>query len=188
MIEQIKKHVLTPENLMELVDITNRELDSNMQSYQAELDSISQAVSNTNQRLGRLYDAIETGKIGLDDLVDRIRELRQQQERLQVRRIEVETQMSDRQVELVDLNTMTGYITEMQEVLREGTLTERRAFIRSFVQEIKVTGNEVLMTYSPPIPPDKLALSGDTVPRIVHHGGRYCTIRGTFKLVFTIQD
>ena len=160
------------ENLMELVDITNQELDSNMQSYQAELDSISRAVSDTNQCLGRLYDAIETGKIGLDDLVDRIRELRQQQEHLQARRIDIETQMSDKKVELVDLNLMTDYVTEMQEILRNSSLTERRAFIRSFVQEIKVTGNEVLMTYSPPIPPDKLALSGDTVPRIVHHGGR----------------
>ncbi len=128
--------------------------------------------SGKNQCLGRLYDAIETGKIGLDDLVDRIRELRQQQERLQVRRIEVETQMSDRQVELVDLNTMTGYITEMQEVLREGTLIERRAFIRSFIQEIKVKGNEALMTYSPPIPPEMIALNGDAVPRIVQRGGR----------------
>ena len=89
-----------------------------------------------------------------------------------MRSIEVETQMSDKQVELVDLNTMTGYITEMQEVLREGTLIERRAFIRSFVQEIKVKGNEALMTYSPPIPPEMIALNGDAVPRIVHHGGR----------------
>jgi recombinational DNA repair ATPase RecF len=100
--------------------------------------------------------------------VDRIKELRQQQEQLQARRIEIETQMSDKKVDLVDLNTMTGYITEMQEVLSEGTLTERRAFIRSFVQEIKVKGNEALMTYSPPIPPERVALSGDTV----HRGGR----------------
>jgi len=92
-------------------------------------------------------------------------------EQLQARRIEIETQMSDKKVDLVDLNTMTGYITEMHEVLSEGTLTERRAFIRSFVQEIKVIGNEALMTYSPPIPPERVALSGDTVPRIVHRGG-----------------
>ena len=172
MIDQIKKHVLTPENLKELVEIANQELDSKMQFYQAELDSISRAINDTNQRLERLYDAIETGKIDLDDLVDRIRELRHQQEQLHARRIEIESQLSDRKVELIDLDTMTGYINEMQEILANSSLTERRAFIRSFVQEIKVTGNEVLMTYSPPIPPEKLALSGDMVPRIVHHGGR----------------
>ena len=89
-----------------------------------------------------------------------------------MRRIEVETQMSDRKVELIDLKTMTGYINEMHEILSNSSLTERRAFIRSFVQEIKVTGNEVLLTYSPPIPPETLALTRDTVLRIVHHGGR----------------
>jgi site-specific DNA recombinase len=171
-IDQIKKHILTPENLKELVEIVNRELDSNMSSYQAELDSISRAINDTNQRLERLYDAIETGKIGLDELTDRIRELRRRQDQLQVRRIEIETQMSDRKVELIDLKTMTGYINEMQEILSNSSLTERRAFIRSFVQEIKVTGNEVLLTYSPPIPPETLALTRDTVLRIVHHGGR----------------
>lgn len=82
-------------------------------------------------------------------------------------------QMSDRKVEPIDLETMTDYITEMQEVLKEGTLTERRAFIRSFVKEIKVVGNQSVLSYSLPIPPDKLSISGDMVPRIVHHGGRY---------------
>ena len=171
-IEQIKLRVLTPENLMELVNIANQELDSSMQSNQAELDSLSRAANDTNQRLGRLYDAIETGKIGLEDLSDRIRELRGQQDQLQARRMEIEALMSDRQVESIDLATMTGYITELQEILGQSTLTERRAFIRSFVQEIRVTGNEAVMTYSSPIPSDNVTVDGDSVPRIVQRGGQ----------------
>lgn len=50
--------------------------------------------------LERLYDAIETGKLDLDDVVIRIRELRSRQDQLQARRIEIESQMSDRKVEL----------------------------------------------------------------------------------------
>lgn len=171
-IEQIKLRVLTTENLMELVNIANQELDSSMQSNQAELDSLSRAADDTNQRLGRLYDAIETGKIGLEDLSDRIRELRGQQDLLQARRMEIEALMSDRQVESIDLATMTGYITELQEILGQGTLTERRAFIRSFVQEVRVTGNEAVMTYSSPISSDNVTVDGDPVPRIVQRGGR----------------
>ena len=171
-IDQIKKHVLTPENLTQLVKIVNRELDSNMQSYEAELDVISRAVNDTNKRLGRLYDAIETGKISLEDLVGRIRELRQQLEQLQAKKMEVEINMSDKRVELVDLDTVTAYVSEMQEILNESSLTERRAFVRSFVNKIQVTGNEALMTYSLPIPPDNVTLSKGLVPRIVHHGGR----------------
>ncbi|MCJ7604518.1 MAG: recombinase family protein [Dehalococcoidales bacterium] len=171
-IDQIKKHVLTPENLKELVEITNRELDSNMGTLQADLDTISHSMDDTNQRLGRLYDAIETGKIGLDDLADRIRDLRSQQGQLTARRLEIEAQMADRKVELVDLNMMNEYIRDMQEVLMAGSLAERRAFIRSFVQEIKVTGDEALLTYFPPIPPEMVEVEKETVPRTVHRGGQ----------------
>ena len=68
---------------------------------------------------------------------------------------------------------MTEYITDMQEILREGTPTERRAFIRSFIKEVKVKGNQAVLSYLTPIPPDKVAVSETRVPRIVQRGGRY---------------
>jgi hypothetical protein len=55
-----------------------------------------------------LYEAIETGKIGLDDLAVRIRELRNQQEKLQARRIVIEAQLSDRKVKLADMASLSG--------------------------------------------------------------------------------
>ena len=74
--------------------------------------------------------------------------------------------MADRTVELVDLNLMNDYIGEMQEVLQASALTERRAFIRSFIQEIKVSGNEAVLTYLPTIAPEMVELDGGKVPRI----------------------
>lgn len=171
-IEQIKKRVLTKENLKELVDLTNQALDSEMESHNNELDAISRAIDDTNRRLERLYDAIETGKLDLDDLALRIKELRQRQEQLQTQRIEIENRMSDRRVELVNLETMTEYIVDMQAVLREGTLVERKAFIRSFVKDIRVSGNEAVLTYSVPELPEKVSLEEVGVPRTVQRGGR----------------
>ena len=60
--------------------------------------------------------------------------------------MEVEINMSDRRVELVDLDAITAYVSEMQGILKESILTEKRAFARSFIKEIQVTGNEALMT------------------------------------------
>jgi hypothetical protein len=84
--------------------------------------------------------------------------------------------MSDRRVELVDLDTVTAYVSEMQEILNESSLTERRAFVRSFINKIQVKGNEALMTYSLPIPPDNVTLNTEPVPRIIHHGGPWGTV------------
>ncbi len=113
------------------------------------------------------------GQIDLDDLTLRIKELRQRQEQLQTQRIEIENRMSDRRVELVNLETMTEYIVDMQAVLREGTLVERKAFIRSFVKDIRVSGDDVVLIYSVPELPEKVSLEEIGVPRIVQRGGRY---------------
>jgi site-specific DNA recombinase len=40
---------------------------------------------------------------------------------------------------------------DLRNVLDTSSLTERKAFIRSFVEEIRISGNDVLMTYSLPI-------------------------------------
>lgn len=70
----------------------------------------------------RVHDAVETGKLDLDDIVIRIRELRSRQDQLQARRIELENNMSDRKVELVDIETITSYVGDLHELLKEGSL------------------------------------------------------------------
>ena len=171
-IEMIKRRILTKENLANLVHLVNEEMDSTMKSHQDELDLLSQAINDVNHRLERLYDAIETGMLKLDELVPRIRELRSRQEQLQLRRIEIENQMSDRKVELADLGTIYGYVDDLQGLLKEGSLTERRAFIRSFVKEVRVTGDEAVLNYSMPVIPDKAAIGKEGVLPTVQYGGR----------------
>jgi hypothetical protein len=172
-IKQIKERILTRENLINLVRMVNEEIDSAMQSYQNELELISDTITDINNRLERLYDAIETGKLNLDDVVIRIRELRQRQGQLQAKRIGIESQMSDRKVELAALSTVSCYVDDLHDLLKEGTLAERRAFIRSFVKEVRVTGNEAILSYSMPILPEKVAIEKDGVLPTVQHGGRY---------------
>ena len=162
-IEQINRRILTRDNLINLVRMVNEEMDSTVNSCQDELNIISDATADVNHRLERLYDAIETGKLNLDDLVVRIRELRSRQDQFQARRIVIESQMSDRKVELTDLENITGYVDDLHELLKEGSLAERRTFIRSFVKEVRVTGNEAVLSYSMPILPEKVTIEKDGV-------------------------
>jgi len=80
--------------------------------------------------------------------------------------------MSDRRVELVNLETMTEYIADTQAVLREGTLVERKAFIRSFVKDIRVRGDQAMITYSIPAVPENVSLREVGVLATVQYGGR----------------
>ena len=61
--------------------------------------------------------------------------------------------MPVRQAELASLETVTSYVDDLRTLLNESSLAERKSFIRSFVKEVRVTGNEVLLTYTIPLPP-----------------------------------
>jgi len=116
-IDRIKGHILTEEHLTKLVYLVNEQMDSASREYQEELKLLSREEDSISARLDKLHDAVETGKIDLDDLTPRIRELRSRQERLLARRSELEIAMSDRKVELADLKTVKGYVNDLRDTL-----------------------------------------------------------------------
>ena len=174
-IDQINKLILSKDHLINLVQMVNEEVDSTMNAYRDELNIITDTLEDVNHRLEHLYDAIETGKVNLDDIVVRIRELRSRQDQLQARRIEIESQMSDRKVGLADLENITECVDDLRALLTEGSSAERRTFIRGFVKEVKVTGNEVVMSYTMPILPDNMTMDEEGVLHTVQYGGQYWT-------------
>ena len=98
--------------------------------------------------LERLYDAIETGKLNLDDVVTRIRELRSRQDQLQARRMEIEGQMSDRKVELADLESITDCVEDLRELIaairavREGESVLHPAIARKVLSRFAPASNK----------------------------------------------
>ena len=81
--------------------------------------------------------------------------------------------------ELEDVKTISAYAKDMRDFLNESELTERRAFIESFVKEIVIMLGDALMRYTVPTPDDslipgratqKVALNG-SVLSTVHDGG-----------------
>ena len=174
-IDKIKEHILTNENLVRVVKLVNEEMDSAFQSYRDELNAISDDIINISHRLERLYDAIETGTIELSDLAPRIHNLRERQERLQARRVEIERFLSDRRVELASPAMMHRYVSDLRNLLNNSSLPERKAFIRSFVREVEVAGDGVLLTYAMPLAPGGTSTEKVGFLSTVQNGGRYWT-------------
>jgi hypothetical protein len=83
--------------------------------------------------------------------------------------------MSDRKVELADLGMVKDYVSDLRHTLDESPLSERRAFIRSFVENIIVTKKEVQLNYTVPLLPKGLTEERVGVLPIVHYSGRYWT-------------
>ncbi len=170
-VNKIKEHILTEENLQELVRLVNEDMDSAVVHFREELDSVLNEITGLNNRLEKLYDALETGKIGLDDLAPRIQQLKNRQGQIQSRKWELEALLSDRRVELADVETVARCVDDLRSLLEESSLTERKAFIKSFVREVKVTGDEVLLTYTMPLPPQGTSEEKMGVLSSVHSSG-----------------
>ncbi len=171
-IGKLKEHVLNYENLKELVQLVNDEMDSLTEDYTERMNTISAEIDNVNQRLERLYDALETGSLKLADLAPRIQRLRQHLEQLNTTRLELEGLLSDRKVELADKETVKKCVDDLRNMLEESSITERKSFIKSFVREVRVTASEVTVSYSPPLLSGMMSKETWSVPSIVHDGGR----------------
>ena len=106
------------------------------------------------RRLDRLWYAVETTELDIDDIAPRIREHRERQERLEIAAEEVRTLLSDRRHILDDVETITALAQDMSRFLMESPITESRAFIRSFVKEIAVNPGRATIRYTIPMPKD----------------------------------
>jgi site-specific DNA recombinase len=144
---------------------------------------IEKDLIDSGTRLQRVY---ETGKLNMDDIVLRIRDLRQRQEQLQARRIEIENQMSDKKVELADLETISSYVDDLHWLLNNGVLTKRKAFIKSLIKEVRIIGNEAVLTYTMPILPEKIAIEEEGVLPTVQYGGPLWTRTTDPSLIRTV--
>ena len=94
---------------------------------------------------------METTDLDIEDFKPRIRDHRERQEKLEASAAEARAMLSDRRGVLDDVETITAYAQDMSVFLNESELTERRAFIQSFVKETVVMPGDALLRYTIPI-------------------------------------
>lgn len=98
----------------------------------------------------------------------------------------MEHQLSDRRVELADAETVARCVSDLRNLLSESSLAEKKSFVRSFIKEVKVTGDEVLLTYTIPMLPRGVTEEKLPVLSIVHYGGPFWTRTRDPSLIRTV--
>ena len=176
-IDQIRENILTESNIRELV---NEELDSVIREQQEKVEAIDEELNEIRRRLDRLWAAVETTDLEINDILPRIREHKERQEKLEIAADEARSILSMRMAGLGDEETIAAYVKEMSDFLMESELTETKAFIRSFVKEIGVVPGKAVIRYSIPMPEDspirgrdvqEIALNAPVLSTVTH-GGR----------------
>ena len=178
-VNRIRSNILTEDCIHALVKVVESEMGGVTREQRKRLETIDSELTDVRQRLGKLYNLVETTDMEVDDFKPRIRELRERQDRLECSAEEARAALAQRRKVLDDVNAVAAYAKEMKDFLDESELTERRAFIETFVKEILVVPGDALMRYTVPMPDDSMAPGKatekvalpDAVLSTVHDGG-----------------
>ena len=146
--------------------VVDEQMDGVAREQRKRLEAIEDELEDVKRKLGRIWHFVETTDINMADASDRIKEHRERQERLEDAAADARAILSQRRAVLDDVNTIAAYAQDMSEFLKESELTERRAFIETFVKEIVVMPGDALLRYTIPI--------SQSTPKIaVLVGGRF---------------
>ena len=168
--EKIRERILNEETIVELVTLVAEEIDAMAGEHAGRLEVIEAELGDVRKRLEKLYEAIETSDLTLEVLSPRIFSLRHREEQLEAARDDAEARLEQRRVELPTTEEIKGYVADFRDFLREGTIPERKALIRSFVEGIEVMGEEATLTYTVPMPSDSVTSESASVLDFVKSG------------------
>ena len=150
-VNRIRSNILTEDSIRDLVKVVESEMGGVTREQRKRLETIDSELTDVRQRLGKLYNLVETTDMEVEDFKPRIRELRERQDRLECSAEEARAALAQRRKVLDDVNAIAAYAREMRDFLEESELTERKAFIETFVKEILVVPGDALMRYTIPI-------------------------------------
>ena len=173
---KIRENVLTDSNIRALVKVVDEEMDGVAAEQRQKLETIEAELGDVKRRLGRLYDLAETTDLDIDDFKPRIRDHRERQEKLEASAEEARALLSQRREVLDDVETITAYAQDMSMFLNESELTERRAFIETFVKEIVVMPDNAVVRYTIPMPEDS-PIGGEDAEEMALNGSVLSTVK-----------
>ncbi|MDY6911995.1 MAG: recombinase family protein, partial [Chloroflexota bacterium] len=169
-IDRIKQYVLTEENLEELVRLTNEELAQTCHDETERLDFLDSQTADVDNRLGKLYDALETGEFKGGELAPRIKALLQKKEDILQARAEAEETISCRRLEIGDAEVVRTYAEDLKGLLEQSEIVEQKRFLKSFVEGIEVGDSQVRLVYTIPMLPNSTSMETVGVLPFVQNG------------------
>ena len=148
----IRSNILTEGNIRSLVNVVDEQMDDVAGEERKRLETIESELADVRGRLGRLYDLVETTtEFNMADFAHRIRDHKERQERLESAAEGARAILAQRRAVLDDVKTITAYAQDMNRFLQKSELTERRAFIETFVREIELLPDNAVVRYTIPI-------------------------------------
>lgn len=128
---------------------------SNRLERENRLSVIDKQLEPLKAKLSNLYDAVETGKLDIDDLAPRIKALKAEIGLMQTKRNEIVEEAQQPKATPFDLTTLKNSVHNLAHLLGKGSIFEQKSFLQSFIKKIVVNHPEVIIHYNIPIIKEK---------------------------------
>jgi site-specific DNA recombinase len=153
-LERIRRNILTEDNLTRLVNLINVELLETASCFEKQLEQTETELGKISNKLTKLYVALESGKLEMDDLAPRIKELRVRQHELQQQKDILMSRIQSDTPEQLDQNEVMSYVNELEQILGEKSFLQQKTFLRRFVKRVEVNPKGFVMDYTIPVAVD----------------------------------
>jgi len=150
-VDRIKKHIITEKNLRELLSILNEEMVQDRKELDNQLIGIKKNLETLKNKRDKLYDIIESGKLEIDDIAPRLKDLNHQIETQERNHRETLEKIQSPPKLDFSLSKLKTYVSDLKQLLNEGSIIEQKSFIQSFVKRIVVNQSKIKIEYTLPI-------------------------------------
>ena len=152
--------MFSEENMRKLLDDINAATKSLRVDYSRKITDLKKKAADLQLRAARQYEAIESGKIDLSLVAERLKELRIQRDNIQKEIAYYERLNSQYQPAYVTRSTIESYRKEMEKIFIGTNVQEQRNFLKKFIEKIIVKDEGIeIVYYAPGVRFPSLALS-----------------------------
>ena len=147
-VDQLSRHVLEPERLKELLTHLAARAANGRTKRQDDAKAMQLELRDTEQRIDRLFDALETGTVtdtgGFRDRLSKLENRRDETMRLLA--------MTKRELDVpndaITPGRIDAFATAMRDKLRTGSIAFRKSYLRLFIDRVDVDDDEVRISGS----------------------------------------
>ena len=174
--DKIRSNIFTEGNTPDLVKAVDEEIDIMVVEHRKRLQTIEAEIQDVKKQVDRIWRYIATrDEVDVARTSSRMAEYQDRQERLEDAAANARDVLAQHRSALGDADEIAEYARGMDDFLDRSELTERRAFIESFVREIVVMPGQILLRYTVPMPDDspmtgkvteRVAMDGSSLPAI----------------------
>ena len=136
-------------------------MDGEAREWREQVEMMEVDLAKVRCKMDRLWHAVESTDLEINDILPRIREHKERQEKLELAADEARVMLAHRREVLDDVDTITAYAEEMRQYLLKSDLAKSRSFIKSFVKEIDVAPGRAVIRHGNRVPDDSKLSGGD---------------------------